>query len=273
MLKQLSTGSCYYSCLRNLMFKKLARLMVLLLSLLYAVSLVHAQKKTPHKTKKLADQSDQSASTSGNSVTKDKNTHKTTHSKEVDSLTILQKVTKFYQDTQDFKADFIQTFSYKIYGKKKISSGKVYFKKKSKMLWHYEVPVQRLFISDGSILWVYEPEEAQVFKRSLKSAQLPVALRFLKGDANLDKEFDIAPLVHNKDNDYQITLTPKKPSGDYRSLELIIDPKKLTVIASVIIDPVGNRNHIEFIDMTYNIGLKDDAFKFTVPKGVKIIEP
>ena len=147
------------------------------------------------------------------------------------------------------------------------------FKKKSKMLWHYEAPVQRLFISDGSILWVYEPEESQVFKRSLKSAQLPVALRFLKGDADLDKEFNIAPLVHNKDNEYQITLTPKKPSGDYQSLELVIDPKKLTVVASVIIDPVGNRNHIKFIDMTHNIGLKDDSFKFTVPKGVKVIEP
>jgi len=183
---------------------------------------------------------------------------------------VIQGVQSFYATAQDFKADFRQTFTYKIYQRKKISTGKVFFKKPALMRWDYEAPHERLFIADGSILWVYEPEEAQVFKRPLASAQLPVALRFMKGEGRLTDDFKVASLSKNE-RAYQLTLHPKTPSSEYRELQLIVDPDQFNVTASVLIDPVGNSNHIAFADAKVNSDLPIEGFSFTPPAGVRVI--
>ena len=183
---------------------------------------------------------------------------------------VINGVQSFYATAQDFKADFRQTFTYKIYQRKKISTGKVFFKKPALMRWDYEAPHERLFIADGSILWVYEPEEAQVFKRALASAQLPVALRFMKGEGRLTDDFKVASLSKNEQA-YQLTLHPKTPTSEYRELQLIVDPDQFNVTASVLIDPVGNSNHIAFVDAKVNSDLPKEGFNFTPPAGVRVI--
>ena len=138
------------------------------------------------------------------------------------------------------------------------------------MRWDYEVPTPRLFIADGQVLWVYEPEEAQVFKRQLATAQLPVALRFLKGEGDLSLEFNYSTPIRGSGT-FTLALTPKRPSGEYTRLELTVDQETFEVKASALIDPTGNTNHIQFSDVKVNKGLPEDGFKFTPPKGVRII--
>ena len=91
-----------------------------------------------------------------------------------DALAMLGKVQRFYNNAQTFQARFHQRYHYRIYRRVKHSVGRVFFKKPGMMRWDYETPTQRLFISDGDTLWVYEPEDAQAFRRSLRNAQLPV---------------------------------------------------------------------------------------------------
>lgn len=191
-------------------------------------------------------------------------------SRVVDALTILKGIQVFYSNAQDFHASFTQTFTYKVYGRKKVSSGKVFFKKPGKMRWDYEAPTPRLFIADGTVLWVYEPEEAQVFKRQLATAQLPVALRFLKGEGDLSQEFNYSTPIKGEGT-FTLALTPKRPSGEYTRLELTVDQETFEVKASALIDPTGNTNHIQFSGVKVNEGLPEAGFKFTPPKGVRII--
>ena len=179
-------------------------------------------------------------------------------------------VQRFYADAQDFQADFHQTFTYKIYQRKKQSTGKVFFKKPALMRWDYEVPHQRLFIADGATLWVYEPEEAQVFKRDLASAQLPVALRFMKGEGKLTDDFNVSSITQSEEG-YELSLLPKRPSSEYRELKLHIAAERFNVTASVLIDPVGNSNHITFVDAKVNSSLPSEGFSFTPPEGVRVI--
>lgn len=183
---------------------------------------------------------------------------------------VIGGVQTFYASAKDFQADFQQTFTYKIYQRKKISTGKVFFKKPALMRWDYEAPHKRLFIADGEILWVYEPEEAQVFKRALASAQLPVALRFMKGEGRLTDDFKVTS-ISNTEGSYQLTLHPKSPSSEYQELQLIVDEKKFNVTASVLIDPVGNSNHISFVDAKVNSELPTEGFSFTPPQGVRVL--
>ena len=191
-------------------------------------------------------------------------------SRVIDAPTILKGIQAFYSNAQDFHATFTQTFTYKVYGRKKISSGKVFFKKPGKMRWDYEAPTPRLFIADGKVLWVYEPEEAQVFRRQLATAQLPVALRFLNGEGDLSQEFDYSTPTRGVGT-YTLALTPKRPSGEYTRLELTVDQETFEVIASALIDPTGNTNHIRFNGVKVNENLPEEGFQFTPPKGVQVI--
>src|SRR5262245_57990795 len=101
----------------------------------------------------------------------------------------LAKVQAFYVGTKKLKADFKQTYTQPTFGRSSTSTGKVYVSKPGKMRWDYKTPTTKHFISDGTTLWVYEPEAKQAFKQSLGNTLLPVAVTFLYGQGDLKKDF------------------------------------------------------------------------------------
>lgn len=184
---------------------------------------------------------------------------------------VLAGIQKFYADAQDLKAKFTQTYTYKVYDRKQVSHGTVYFKKPRRMRWDYSKPTTKVFVADGQTLWVYEPEENQVFKRDLSSAQLPVALTFMSGEGKLADEFDAKLMPPPDDKHWQVELIPKKTEGDYKALRLTVDRATFAVTASTVVDPVGNTNHLVFADVQTNGGLPDKGFEFKPPEGVRVI--
>ena len=185
---------------------------------------------------------------------------------------VLEGVQRFYQTTADFQATFRQTYVYKVYGRTQVSGGRVFFKKPGRMRWDYDKPVPKVFVSDGQTLWVYEPQESQVFRRSLRSSQLPVALTFMSGKGRLEDEFTGKLLSSTDEKTFLLELTPKKSAGDYQSLRLKVDRATFAVQASTVVDPVGNTNTVEFSDFKTNKGLPDKGFEFAPPPGVRVIE-
>lgn len=184
---------------------------------------------------------------------------------------VLAGIQKFYAEAQDLKAQFTQHYTFVIHDKTRTSSGIVFFKKPGKMRWDYKQPVPKVFVADGETLWVYEPEDNQVFKRKLADAQLPVALTFMSGEGKLSETFDATLLPAGKDGAIVVQLIPKKSEGHYRSLRLEVDPATFAVRASTVVDPQGNTNRLVFSDVKTNAGLPDAGFKFTPPAGVRVL--
>ena len=177
---------------------------------------------------------------------------------------LLEKVQSFYAEASDFQAKFKQTYTYRIYGRKKVSNGRVFFKKPAKMRWDYEAPIKRVFVADGSTLWVYEPEEAQVFKRTLNSTQLPVALRFMKGEGKLSEDFIVIKVTAGDIAGHSVLhLKPRVPSPDFISLQLTINQETGAVTSSMLTDPTQNTNRIDFVEVKVNQSLPDAGFSFT----------
>lgn len=190
----------------------------------------------------------------------------------LDAAGVMEGVQRFYQTTADFKARFRQSYLFKVYARTQVSEGRVFFKKPGKMRWDYTTPIPKLFVSDGQMLWVYEPQESQVFRRSLRSSQLPVALTFMSGTGRLADEFTPRLLPKTGGQALLLELVPKKSAGDYQSLRLALDPTTFAVVSSTVIDPVGNTNTVEFFDFETNKGLPDKGFEFSPPAGVRVIE-
>jgi outer membrane lipoprotein carrier protein len=185
---------------------------------------------------------------------------------------VVRGIQTFYQTTTDLKADFTQTYAYKVYDRKQVSKGKVYFKKPGRMRWDYQSPQARLFVADGATLWVYEPEEAQVFKRALAQSQLPVALTFMSGQGRLEDEFDAKLLPAPGADRLAVELIPRKSAADYQSLRLEVDARTFAVVRSTVVDPVGNLNTIDFAQVQTNSNLPEKGFQFTPPPGVRVID-
>src|SRR5690348_11488494 len=88
---------------------------------------------------------------------------------------VTAEVQKRYDGAADFKARFSQTLTSAAMARKTSSSGEVTFKKPGRMRWDYEKPDRNTYVTDGNVLWLYEPEDKQAFKQELKSSQLPAA--------------------------------------------------------------------------------------------------
>ena len=73
-----------------------------------------------------------------------------------------------------------------------------------------------------------------------------------------------------------VQLVPKQPTAQYKTLWLVVDAGDYHVKESIIEEVSGNLNSFTFKDIKTNAEAKystDKYFKFTPPKGVKVITP
>jgi outer membrane lipoprotein carrier protein len=194
----------------------------------------------------------------------------------LDVAAVVAKVQKRYDEAADFKARFTQTLTSTAMKRTTNSSGQVTFKKPGRMRWDYEKPDKSSYITDGGVLWLYEPDDKQAFKQDLKASQLPAALAFLMGKGKLASEFDItfgpdrgAP---GAAKNYVLSLAPKTPQAQVKSILFVVDPHDWFVRQSEIVDGQGNTNVIVFSDVVMNSKVPEALFHFTPPAGTRVID-
>ena len=188
---------------------------------------------------------------------------------------VVERVQKKYDGAADFRAAFNQTLTNATFKRRSSSTGEVLLKKPGRMRWNYKTPETKTYVSDGDVLWLYEPEDKQAFKQDLKGSQLPAALAFLTGKGKLSDEFDITvakdPPVGTS-RDYVLALSPKQAQAQVKSLLFVVDPDSFFVRETFIVDAQGNTNDILFSDVKVNVHLPESTFHFTPPAGVRIVD-
>src|SRR5262245_17940345 len=193
----------------------------------------------------------------------------------LDVKAVVAEVQKRYDAAADFRARFTQTLTSAALGRKTNSSGEVTFKKPGRMRWDYEKPDKASYITDGGVLWLYEPDDKQAFKQKLETSQLPAALSFLTGKGKLANEFDISfasKPTQGSAGDYVLSLSPKAPQATVKTILFVVDPRTFDVRESIITDAQGNTNDLVFADIRVNTRVPDALFKFTPPAGVRVID-
>ncbi len=190
---------------------------------------------------------------------------------------VARRVQQFYKKTNDYHAHFNQTYTDVAAGSSKKSHGRVYFKKPGKMRWDYYkndgTGREKVLVSDGASFWIYEYQFKQVFKKCLAESQLPTSLKFLMGQGDLLKEFNVSFDKRSTARKPVLDLVPKKPTAKYTKLVFELDPKTFQVDKTTIYDPYGNTNEIEFSKARINKNLPDSGFEFKPPKGARLLNP
>jgi outer membrane lipoprotein carrier protein len=193
----------------------------------------------------------------------------------LDLKNLISEVQRRYDGAADFRARFSQTLTSAALGRKTSSSGEVMFKKPGRMRWDYEKPDKSTYVTDGPVLWLYEPDDRQAFKQDLKSSQLPAALAFLTGKGKLAAEFDISFVdksPYAAGGDYVLNLSPKVAEPQVKTILFVVDPRTFDVRESVITDAQGNINDVTFADIRVNTHVPEGQFRFSPPAGVRVID-
>jgi len=191
------------------------------------------------------------------------------------SVTV-DKMQALYNKNRDFKGKFKQVFTDSLYNRKRTSYGYLWVKKHGRMRWDYSYPERKSFISDGKILWVYEPEDKQAFKNPLSTKTLSTGLTFLLGSGSLKAEFNFAYVKDKKlllggPNHLVLKLTPKKPTSQYKFLVLAVRPTDFAVEESMVVSR-NNSNHFVFTNLKFDTGVQRWRFTFKPPAHIRVID-
>ena len=180
-----------------------------------------------------------------------------------------------YDGVRDFQADFVQTVRGGVLQRRLTERGRVTVKKPSRMRWEYTSPEEKLFVSDGTKVYSYFPEDRQVIVSNVPADdQAASPGLFLAGHGRLTEDFiasfDDLPEDMPRDA-VALKLVPRVARPDYEWLLLVADPQTLTLRGLFWTDAQGGTSSFAFTNLKENLGTTDKPFVFTIPRGVEVV--
>ena len=183
-------------------------------------------------------------------------------------------VQKRYATVRDFSADFVHSYRGGVLRTEAVERGTVVVKKPGKMRWEYRTPERKLFVSDGTRMYAYIPEDRQVTVSSVPTGDhASTSALFLAGRGDLNRDFrpSLDTGVDAPAGTVALKLTPAKPEAEYDWLVLVLDRTSLQIRQLITADAQGGRSTFVFSNLRENTNPADQVFAFTIPRGVDVI--
>jgi len=150
-------------------------------------------------------------------------------------------------------------------------TGTVVLAKPGRMRWSYVSPDPSLFVTDGRIVWMWDPLLGEAQRLSDAGGMLSqAAVRFLMGEGDLLEAFRVTA-EDCAARPIRLDLVPKKDAS-YERLALEVDPDTGRVSASTVTDLFGNRTTVAFTHVQVNTEPDASQFRFDPPDGATVID-
>lgn len=159
------------------------------------------------------------------------------------------------------------------------SAGLMQLAKPGHIYWVAEPPFEQTVVADGTKIWIYDPDLAQVTVKTLHRQldNSPAAL--LVGDSDrLLEEFRVCvvpdaggPEAQKPDaNRMRIVLHPLATDAVYTRIELVFAGAEPRAI--IMTDSLGQRTDIQLRDVEINQPVDPKLFRFMPPPGVDVFQ-
>jgi len=181
----------------------------------------------------------------------------------------LTAVEQHYNSPRTLQLRFQQTFRAAA-RPARTENGILYLRKPGKMRWEYRYPEGKLFVADGSWVYLYDPALKVAEKSKLKgSDDLRAPLAFLMG--RLDFRRDFQNFSGELDGDQlHVKATPRSPQSPYRTVEFWVSPQhRLTRVAVTGQD--ASLMTFTFDAEVLNPPVADRMFTFEPPPGIALV--
>jgi len=149
------------------------------------------------------------------------------------------------------------------------SDGVFYMRRPGMFHWAYYDPYSQMLISDGVNLWIYDEDLDQVIIKNIANqiGNSPAAI--LGGNVNINDFYVVIRLDSDDDLDW-LELTPRDIDSEYKTIQLGFKDNQL--LKMVLLDNLGQKNVITFLDTKRNPSLNLELFTFEPPQGVDVID-
>lgn len=152
---------------------------------------------------------------------------------------------------------------------KETSSGRVALSAPRLFRWEYVKPYPQLIVADGSKVWVYDPDLAQVTVRPQGVEEQNSPLAALIDPSRLDRDYNVREGGSKAGLEW-LLLTPKQPAdASFQNARLGFGANGLARME--VVDALGQRTEIAFSGWKKNPAFARNTFSYTPPKGVDVV--
>ena len=147
-------------------------------------------------------------------------------------------------------------------------SGQFFFKKPNLFKWNYLEPVKSQLISDGELLYLYDPDLKQVIISQLKKIG-GVSPAMLLVTRDIESLFKVSIIQDEKGVSWFKALPHEPEKANFK--EVFINFVQNELKGMRIIDGFDNTTEIEFIKVSRNININEAIFLFNTPEDIDVI--
>ncbi|MFN3406613.1 MAG: LolA family protein [Caldimicrobium sp.] len=183
---------------------------------------------------------------------------------------VISKIQSFYRETESIRGSFTQETIFP-YGQREVRRGNFWMKKPGLFRWEYLTPDKFLIISDGRNIYVYYPEEKQVYVYpSGKAISSQLALGFMSGRGDITKDLKLESFKVLSNNLWELSFLPTYKEEQVEKIILHVLYPKGEVKEVLIHYLSGEKVKIIFDKLEYNLELPMRIFQFKPPKNAQI---
>lgn len=186
-----------------------------------------------------------------------------------DDEVAVQRLTELLNQAQTINARFSQLTLDGSGTQLQETAGQLALKRPGLFRWHTDAPMEQLLVSNGEKVWLYDPDLQQVTIQTLDQRLTHTPALLLSGDVSKIREnFEIS---HKEGgNVVDFILKPKSKDTLFDSLRLSFRNKVLNDMQ--LIDSIGQRTNILFLNVKMNEPQDDAQFTFDIPAGADVIQ-
>lgn len=179
--------------------------------------------------------------------------------------TAAQELHQLLKPIDSLSADFTQQIKDHNNHKLQLLNGNLSLKKPNQLRWNVLAPMPQLIVSDGKLVWLYDPDLEQVVIQSFSDDFMANPISILLGDLDqLNRDFTVSLI-----SDDRFSLKPKQKNSLFFAIQLRFVDSVLSHIEYQ--DNFGQNTQLTLSQVKLNPQLSKNTFVFDIPQAVDII--
>ncbi len=179
------------------------------------------------------------------------------------------RLRRFLADVQSMDARFHQQVIDSRQQVLEDTSGSVAMQRPGRFRWNYEAPFERVIVSDGEKVWLYEADLSQVTIRRLSAGIGDTPAALLTGKESVLERFTV-DRSWSEDGLALVRLVPRSADSDFAAVTLGFEGSELRRLR--LDDRLGQQTRIDLTGARINPRLPPDLFRFLPPAGADVID-
>lgn len=184
----------------------------------------------------------------------------------------VQRLEGILQQTQSLSAAVVQLKVDQDGRELDESRAELVMQKPGSFYWELISPYAELTVTDGDLMWRYEPDLEQVTIQPFDTEELDrTPIMLLNGNAEeIAATYEVTMGVMEDIHISRFILVPRSPGRLFERLAVTF--RGVELIEMQFEDSLGQQTSLSFENIVRNQPLAADQFRFTPPEGVEIID-